>query len=444
MTWGAADRLPGRRGFSTFPQCTKPHRSGHRPGSADRLTIRPVTDNRHDVTYRAAGWADGEGRMLRPAVVEVRGGLVAAAREGDRVGADAAVVDLPDTLLLPGMVNAHVHLDLTTVGPLAYDGDFPAWLRVVTRRRAKPGPAALWSVRRGWAASVAAGVAAVGDVANDPSAVAALRAAGGRGVSYLETFGIGSRELFFRSVLTSRLGRLADGGGLRVGVTPHAPYTCSWATYARATRLGERRGMPLMTHLAETPAEAEFVADATGPYVEHLRHYGTWDDRVRGVGASPVQAMEPYLKRRPWLLAHCNYVDDDDIATLAETGASVAYCPAASAYFGHDGHRYRDMLDAGVNVCLGTDSIICQAADARQPCSILDQMRLLYRRDAADPRLLVRMATANGWRGLGLSDPRATLSGVRIDRDDPTDPLTQALRSDEPVRVLVATGPATP
>src|SRR5690606_17270088 len=125
----------------------------------------------------------------------------------------------------------------------------------------------------------------------------------------------------------------------------------------------------------------------------------------------PIDRLAPRLREQPWLLAHCNEVQDTHITLLAECGASVAYCPIASEYFGHPHrgvHRYRDMLDADVNVCLGTDSIVCQPAGEPQPLGIFAQMRRLHRRDGTDPATLLAMATINGIKALDLLEKNAT------------------------------------
>ncbi len=88
---------------------------------------------------------------------------------------------------------------------------------------------------------------------------------------------------------------------------------------------------------------------------------------------------------------------------------SIAYCPIASEYFGHRGHRYRELLARGVNVCLGTDSMLCQPPDEPQPHGILAQMRRLLERDDVAPGLLLAMATVNGAKALGLPAGTATL-----------------------------------
>ena len=131
---------------------------------------------------------------------------------------------------------------------------------------------------------------------------------------------------------------------------------------------------------------------------------------------------------------------------LRGTGTSVVYCPCASDYFGQPQpvgrsiHPYRLLVESEVNVCLGTDSIICQPLQQKQPMGILSQMRFLFRRDGTDPKLLLKMATVNGLRAMQFDELDATLAagaparfcGVRFDPNDPTDPLVQVLRREDP------------
>ncbi len=218
------------------------------------------------------------------------------------------------------------------------------------------------------------------------------------------------------------------GNACRMGLQPHAPYSAGRRVFAAATH----SGLPLSTHLAESPAELEFVATGGGPFRALLQGIGKWDETFAAdynAGLTPVRWMKPHLEQAHWLCAHCNYVTDDDIDLLASTGASVAYCPRASEYFRHKPHRYLEMLDAGVNVCLGTDSIICHGT-----LSVLDEMRRLHRRDKTDPRKLLGMATVNGWKALGV-DAALPWIGVRYDPSEPGDALAQVLRSREPADI---------
>lgn len=251
-------------------------------------------------------------------------------------------------------------------------------------------------------------------------------------VSYLEWFGLGPPW-----DVIALAGMSADSDAWTgYGHQPHAPYSAGPSVYAAASAAGQR-GLPVCTHLAESHDEARFVSRGDGPFRDMLEGIGKWDDAYAahyGQGLSPVRWMEPYLRATPWLVAHGNYVDDDDLSLLAETNTSVAFCPIASAYFLHEGHRYREMLDAGINVCLGTDSVVCQPPEEAQPLGVLPQIRFLYHRDGTDPDTLFRMATMNGRRALRLDDMVRTLLAVPIDPADATKPLVQALRSDAPGR----------
>lgn len=391
------------------------------------------------ICYHAAAVVTSAGATHRPGAVVMTDAGVAWVGDVAGLPADLAArcrsIDLADRLLLPGMVNAHAHLELTAIGPQPYTGDFVSWVTMLREHWPGEGdalakrPDEAWfaaAAGEGAAMSRASGVVAVGDICRSDATVAAQRAAGLAGTGFLELFGLGppwdERDL-------------ALIGSATEGVQPHAPYSAGPRLFEAAATSGK----PCCTHLAETHDEAQFVAHAGGPFRRFLESIGKWDDGFAPPyerGQSPVHWMRPYLEQTPWLVAHCNYVSDDDIAILADTGASVAYCPVASEYFGHVGHRYRDMLDAGVNVCLGTDSIVCQLRDEAQPLGLLPQMRHLHMRDGTDARTLLAMATTHGRAALGLPEADESFFAVRIDPADDTDPLTQAFRNVEPMELL--------
>lgn len=385
---------------------------------------------------------DAAGTNLRGGSVIVRDGCVVEVR-----GQPDA--DLPtrriEGLLMPAMVNAHAHLDLTSMGPQPYTGDFMSWGTMVMEHRQKVTDTAA-SVALGVRMSRDAGVGVVGDVAGEAEAAAALAQSGMTGVSFLECFGHGLRQDASIERIHEQLQSLSahETDAWRVGAQPHAPYSAGLRVYGAAAQTGR----PVCTHLAEMREELQFVRDAAGPIADRLKSWGKWDDTIAPTNLHPVDWLAPRLQQAPWLLAHCNYVDDDHIALLARCGASVVYCPVASEYFGHEGHRYRDMLGAGINVCLGADSILCQPPDETQPMSILAPMRRLYERDATSPDILLAMATVNGAKALRRDADEATLlpgaparfAVVPFDTDNDADPLTQVLASRYPVGLLDLTG----
>jgi cytosine/adenosine deaminase-related metal-dependent hydrolase len=340
----------------------------------------------------------------------------------------------PNAVLIPGLVNAHTHLDLSHIGPQAHDpaGGFMPWIDMIRARREADPARIASSVRRGIALSLAAGTVAVGDIAGAVRAQIpyqpwqTLRESPLIGVSWVEFFGIGkgrarTEEMLARLTPEIHAAAHADPR-VRLGLQPHAPNTVARSIYAAALEIAATLGheAPISTHLAESPEEHRFVAEAVGPQRDLLEALGLWDDSIPadlGKGLHPVAHMQQLLARTPFTVAHVNDADDEAVATLARTRTRVVYCPRASAYFGADvhfgPHRYQEMLTAGICVALGTDSIVNLPPEAgRLPSespdgrgmSILDEMRFLHTRDDTDPVSLLQMGTTNGARALGLPE----------------------------------------
>lgn len=388
----------------------------------------------HALLLLAAGLADGQTVAAAPgallASVTPLGLRVLAAGVPDAVAhhpaaRSATVLRLPDAVLIPGLVNAHTHLDLTHIGPRPYDprGGFAPWLAMVMAARARTPDAVADSVRLGVSLSIRGGVVAVGDIAAGAAtglasvAAATLRESPLAGVSFAEFFGMGMRQA--QAVAEARAFisvHPQESDAVRTGLSPHAPYSAGLTLY---NALAET-SLPICTHLAESPEEREFLASAgaRGVFRDLLDRVGLWDDTVPrelpgGASGHPDRACSPVahlasvLARRPMLLAHVNDAGDDDIALIARAGAAVVWCPRGHDYFhrrdAFGPHRWRDMLDAGVTVALGTDSIINLPPGSSDRLSPLDEARRLAR-DGADPTTLLRLITSGAAVALGL-DP---------------------------------------
>lgn len=392
---------------------------------------------------RAAAIADAAGVQAAPGAVLVEVDRIVAAGTPQSIGpvADAIVEDHANSIIVPALANAHTHLDLTHLGPRPFDGDFTTWVDAVRTGRARSDEDIAESVRAGVRLSLAGGVAMVGDIAGVRSVVPTitLRQSGMAGVSFFEIFGMGRAQSAAIDAMRSAAGSIPHlERGVRLGVQPHAPYSCGPEVYRAAASLG----LPLATHLAETRDELEFVDRGLGPLADMLKRIGIWDDSITGFGVHAIDHIIQLLTRRPFIAAHVNYIDDRHMTTLAKSPVTVAYCPRASAYFGHLDHRYREMLAAGVNVALGTDSILC--LDTADRISTLDEMRLLHQRDGTGALDLLCMATINGAQALGIRESLATLApgpsaGLLALTIDPpmttaSEALAGALRRTDPPR----------
>ncbi len=420
------------------------------------------------VMVEAAGVADGGATSLAPGAVlleqDQRGGLatLAVGRPADvghhPAAALAARISLMDEVLIPGLINVHTHLDLTSIGPQPYHpaGGFVGWIDMVRAGRAAMTPEDVrQSVRRGVQLLHAGGVVAVGDIAGAgrPEPLEELRSSALLGVSYTEFFGSGRRQ----EACVEAIHRLVDAehasgrgsGGVRLGLQPHAPYSAGQRVYLAATQISLQTGVPVCTHLAETIDEQEFIAHGSGPIRRLLERLDIWDDTIAaevGRGLTPVCHLVPHVGQAPYLVVHVNDCSDADLEILAASNVSVAYCPRASAYFGHPEilgpHRFRDMMNAGITVALGTDSILNVPADQADRLSPLDDARLLFRRDHVDARTLLRMMTTDGARALHLDSELfrfeeqggaiAGLAAVSVSGTDPGLPPAD--------RVMAATG----
>ena len=412
------------------------HPDPNRPADPQSMRILQA-DSLHGVMrIDAAAIADAQLGVCAPGslIVHRAGASLTVLASGNSAAIDQAhlppiehTLALPDQLLMPGLVNAHAHLDLTHIGTQPHEpGDgFVHWVDMIRAGRHDGADQIADAVRLGITKLLAGGTAAVGDIAGAPGGQMtlapfhALAASPIEGVSFLEFFGIGKSTPRTRDRLLAFFAdeypAVARASRVCVGLQPHAPNTVDRSLYRLVAERSGELGLPLCTHLAETPEERRFIADAEGPQRELLERLGVWDDSILGSighGHHPVAHLAPELARSPFLVAHVNDATDEAIGVLARTRTRVVYCPRASQYFGaaqHFGpHRYRDMLDAGVNVCLGTDSIV--NLDTPDRISVLDEMRLLTRRDGADARLLLAMALANGSMALGLDPSRYSLS----------------------------------
>ncbi|HTK76834.1 MAG TPA: amidohydrolase family protein [Gemmataceae bacterium] len=319
--------------------------------------------------------------------------------------------DAGDSVILPGLVNAHTHLELThfarTDPPPA--GGFVGWIlalreRVMAEIANHGGDAAAVfgpSAADGVAQCRRFGVTCVGDIALNPATVrAVLRRERLRAVSYGEVVGMAGRAAQLDPLLAAATDRSLEGDRLRIGIEPHAPYSLDLTGYRRCVEVARESAYPLATHLAETPDEAEFLAHHSGGFRDLWTALGAWSDDVSRFEGGPIRGMQAVglLDLPHSLLAHVNYCDDAGLDLLARGRASVVYCPRTHAWFRHPPHRWREMMARGINVAVGTDS--CASSP---DLNLADDLRLAHQLapDVA-PDLLWQLATINAARALGL------------------------------------------
>jgi cytosine/adenosine deaminase-related metal-dependent hydrolase len=350
--------------------------------------------------------------------------LVDAAGRIEAVGPDAElsalgadrVTDLGAAALLPGLVNVHAHPELSGFRGLLEDLPFEEWiLSLVTAKRAAALDAVDCAVAAAWTCveAVRAGITTLGATEASAAAVDAFSAAGLRGVVYRELFGPDPAQAAgalagARQHVDALRARAA--ARVRVGISPHAPYTVSDALFAAVAEYALAEGLPVAVHIAESAAEEALVVHGAGPFAPGLRARGIATP-ARAATSIALLDQTGLLRTRP-LLIHCVRLRADDVSRIRDAGATVAHCPAANARLGHGMAPLELLLEAGVVVGLGTDSV---ASNNR--LDILEEARLaqmLLRARCATPTALpparlLELATIDGARALGLDDEVGTL-----------------------------------
>jgi len=391
------------------------------------------------------------GPVCADAAVLIEDGRILAVDRADRLSAQVAepVQDLGSVVIMPGLVNAHSHLELTALRDAIAPGKpFVDWIREIIRLKPTLNPKSYADgAKQGAAEALESGTTTVGDIVSVDGVVEALADSPLRRVSYWETLGIGPRSEGAIDTLRGRLDAHRSGPRVRFGVAPHAPYSTSPEVYRAALQLAHERGLPSTTHLAETTEEIEYLELGTGPFRGLLLDLGLIRPSEPAAGMSPREFLESVGGlTEGMLVAHMNHPLAGDAAALAASGCSVAFCPGAHAYFGRGRHPFRDLIDAGVNVALGTDS-----AAGNQRLSILAEMRAVFRAQRSLwPQVILRMATLNGAAALGMGETvgalaagyAADLVAVPLRRNGPADPLENVLAGDEPPSLVMIAGRA--
>ena len=327
--------------------------------------------------------------------------------------------DLGEATLTPGLVNAHTHLDLTSsADSVQRTPKFTDWVFQIVGKR---NPSTLEpSVREGVQQSLAGGATTVGDIDGTGESIQVLRDTPIRKVVFCEALGFsGDSNATGLARLTTYLGAPpASDSLLTPALSPHAPYSTSAEIYRQCIA----SGLSICTHIAETKEELEFLSSGTGAFVGYLEAFGISTAGWHPPQATPMQYMKTLgVLQKKSLLAHCNYLTDADVTTLAESGASVVFCPRSHHYFYHTDHPIVQLIERGINVAIGTDSLA-----SNWSLSLLDELKFLARtQPCIRPETLFDMATCNGAKGLGLAqvgrlekDWQADIIAVQIPNDN--------------------------
>ena len=345
------------------------------------------------------------------ALLDVGGRIEAIGPIGElrRRDPTAEVVDLGDALIVPLLVNAHTHLELTdfpcwaeAAGKTAEPHDFVDWiLRLIEVKRGLNPEQFTHSLAHGIRQSVAAGTGAVGDICSHYPSRTAYRDAPLQGALFLETLGQ-DPELIRHA--EKHLTRVLSGpweGPLALGLSPHSPYSISASYLSRVYGKCRQQGLRCTTHLAESVAEVEFLAGGKGELARRFYPAVGWGEFLpRAAHRSPVEVLAERGGLYPEnLLVHGVQLAAAEIDLLGQHHMHLALCPRSNARLKVGKAPAARLLHAGVALALGTDS--------RSSCdslSVWDEMAFAHHwfEGVLDAPTLFRMATQGGAEALGL------------------------------------------
>jgi cytosine/adenosine deaminase-related metal-dependent hydrolase len=350
----------------------------------------------------------GEGPpVLRGAVVVDAAGAVLAAgeAEGLRAAFPAARVEVHAGLLMPGLVNAHTHLELSALRGRTRSGQgFVGWVDGMLAARGEVDEAEeAEGIARGVAELVAAGTVAVGDVTNTLGAVGPLRRARIGGAVFHEVFGLDEARTVARvHALEGEAGALGllDDTALAWSPSPHTLHTTHPEAVRAILALARRRGTRTSVHLAEHAAERSALEAGTGPMIDWLEaRTKTPRERFRWHAEGPIAVAETLGALAPdTLVVHLTDARPEELARVAAAGAHPVLCPRSNLFIETRLPPLPAMLRAGLAPALGTDSLAsCPTLD------VLAEAKALHERFADRPgHEFLTMATRNGARALGL------------------------------------------
>ena len=370
-------------------------------------------------------------RAARPGRSAPAGSIVDVGKFGDIKTRNAGeILDLGEQALLPGLINAHCHLDYTCLrGKIPPQKSFVDWIQAINAEKATLSPKDyIASINDGFAEAGRFGTTTVANLTAFPELIPQIQPP--------------IRACWFAELIDVRMPERADeivdvaieslcrarplatpepvhgGGGPDApwGLAPHALFTASENLFCRCEEMAQRDNVLLTTHLAESREEMQMFHDASGPLYEFLKNigrpmddcgsktpFGLFLDSI-GRGGSPnrPRAIEVNRPYHSWIVTHLNELTESDFELLEKSAPKfhIVHCPRSHNYFGHSPFAFERLRSIGFNVCLGTDSLA-----SNESLSLFDEMRAFQKNfPGVSPEEILRMVTVNPARALRQED----------------------------------------
>jgi aminodeoxyfutalosine deaminase len=345
------------------------------------------------------------------------------------------VIDLGSVALLPGLVNAHTHLEFSyLLQPLGQPGmSLVDWIRLVIAERSRGDLQSNLGLLNGLSESNLSGVTTLGNISTGTDLPF-------DDVTHFQEV-IGFSRARSESSMKALMERLGPSMRMRLpprqGISPHAPYTVSLTLVKELVSLARDRSLPIAMHVAESTDELELLRDGTGAFKALLEERSMWDAKAIRWGSRPLDYLQILAEAPRTLVIHGNYLDNEELAYLADKRErmSLVYCPRTHDYFAHAPYPLEHALARGVRVALGTDS-----RASNPDLSLLAEMRYVAQAyPSIDPHDILRMGTLAAAEALGRDADVGSITPGKIanlvavplsDEDGTPDKLLSAVFAD--------------
>jgi cytosine/adenosine deaminase-related metal-dependent hydrolase len=383
----------------------------------------------------------------------VEGNAIAAVGPWDELRArEGEVFELGESVLMPGLVNAHCHLDFTMMRrAISPQRSFTAWIRRINAlKRSLSDDDYLAAIATGFTELRKWGTTTVANIESFPELLLRMPPPPIRAWWFFEMIDVRHRETS-EDTMAGALSFFAEREGWigGFGLSPHAPYTASASLFELTSKAAEDLHMPVTTHVAESREEWEMFRHGRGELHDFMLKLGRWMHDCQHERTPLAHLASSAALTDRWLLAHMNELDEGDFAWLERrpkaARPSVVHCPGSHRYFRHAPFPLARLLEAGVNVCLGTDSLA-----STDSLSMFDEMRQLARRHPwLHAEEILRMATINGAKAMGLAagkiEPGALADLITVPyAGDPTGVYEAVLAHAKPVAWMMVNGQQLP
>ncbi|MEW6609112.1 MAG: amidohydrolase family protein [bacterium] len=348
--------------------------------------------------------------LIQDGGIHIKDGTIIECAKFSKISSgDKKIVELKNACLLPGFVNAHSHLELTSLkGKIPYKGSFIQWIQdIIEAKKGWNERNYINSLKLSIKQLIESGTTTIVDITASGLSPQILLTSNLRGRTYKEITGFK-----FDSVsqiitdLKKYLSNLSPTNLIDFGVSPHSPYSVSPKLLTELFSLSQNNNLPLSIHLAEDKTELKFLMKGKGEIINLLKELNVWEDEWKQPGLSSVKYLDSIgILNSNIIGVHLNCINEEDLEILKKRRVGVVHCPKSHKFFQRDDFPIQKLIDKGIIIALGTDSLA-----SNDSLNMLEEIKELKRRyKTLSAEEILELATINGAKILGLMDKIGTL-----------------------------------